>query len=113
MCFIQKKKKKKGNIILYTDAMAKQAKHFNENLHASRENKTVKLDVGNLINTQSLPQGQSNSSEGFISRQEVLSALQCMKNDICPGSEGYTAEFFKFLFCRCRQLYSLFYQLWI
>ena len=79
MCFIRKDN---GDIIHDSYAITKEAKlFFYENVYASREDEIVKLDIRNLMNIQSLSQKQSNNLEGLITRQEVLSALKCMKND--------------------------------
>ena len=70
MCFVQKET---GDIINDSDAIANEAKHFfYDNVYASRENEIVDLDVGNLINIQSLSPEQSNNLEVLISRQEAL-----------------------------------------
>lgn len=34
--------------------------------------------------------------ENNISREEILTSLKGMKNNKSPGSDGFTAEFFKF-----------------
>lgn len=38
--------------------------------------------------------------ENNISREEILTSLKGMKNNKSPGSDGFTAEFFKFLLVR-------------
>ena len=70
MCFVQKET---GDIINDSDAIANEAKYFfYENVYASRENEIVDLDVGNLINIQSLSPEQSNNLEVLISKQGAL-----------------------------------------
>ena len=70
MCFVQKET---GDIINDSDAIANEAKHFfYDNVYASRENEIMDLDVGILINIQSLSLKQSNNLEVLISRQEAL-----------------------------------------
>ena len=78
MCFIRKDI---GDIINDSNAVTKEAKLFDENLYASRKEEIVKLDIRNHTKIQSLSQEQSKNLEGLITRQEVLSALKCMKND--------------------------------
>ena len=39
---------------------------------------------------------RSQSLEGEISLPELTSALKRMKNNKSPGSDGFTADFFKF-----------------
>ena len=41
---------------------------------------------------------ESNNLESLITKQEAHSALNQMKNDKSPGSDGYTTVFFKFFF---------------
>ena len=54
---------------------------FFMNLCASRENEIVYLEIGNLINTPTLTEEESNSLEGLITKQEAHSALKQMKNN--------------------------------
>ena len=115
MCFIRKDN---GDFIHDSNAITKEAKLFYENLYASREDEIVKLDIRNLINIQSLSQEQSNNLEDLITRQKVLSALKCMKIDKVPvlmvTQLISVSSFCLFVcLCRCRQLYSSFYLLWI
>ena len=76
----------------------KETRCFYENLCATRENKIVNLEIGNLINTLTLTEEESNSLEDLITKQEAHSALKQMKNDKSPGSDGYTTEFFTSFF---------------
>ena len=39
---------------------------------------------------------RSQSLEGEISLPELTSALKCMNNNKSPGSDGFTADFFKY-----------------
>ena len=73
MCFIEKEN---GEVIHNSDAIMKETRYFYENLYASRENEIVYLEIGNLINTPTLTEEESNSLEGLITKQEAHSALK-------------------------------------
>ena len=103
MCFIENENEE---IIHDSNAISNGARHFYENLYASRENETVSFEIQSLINDPALSDEESNKLEGLITKQEVLSALKCMKHDKSPGSDGYTAEFFQVLFCGFRWSYA-------
>ena len=94
MCFIQKDD---GNIIHDSNLITQEVKAFYENLYASRENNIIHCTIDN-VNTPTLSQEKSDSLEGPITLQEALSSIKQMKNDKSPGSDGFTAEFFKFFF---------------
>ena len=94
MCFIQKDD---GDIIHDSNLITQEVKTFYENLYASRENKIIHCNIDN-INTPTLSQEESDSLEGPVTLQEALSSIKQMKNDKSPGSDGFTAEFFKFFF---------------
>ena len=75
----------------------KETRCFYENLCATRENTIVNLEIGNLINTPTLTEEESDSLEDLITKQEAHSALKQMKNK-SHGSDGYTTEFFTSFF---------------
>ena len=47
------------------------------------------------IDTIKLNTEQSQSLEGLLTLKEILITLKNMKHDKSPGSDGFTAEFFK------------------
>ena len=71
---------------------------FYENLCASGENEIVNLEMGNMIKTPTLTDEDSNSLEGFITKQQAHSALKQMENDKSPGWDVHTTEFLKYYF---------------
>ncbi|WP_419623730.1 hypothetical protein [Thiolapillus sp.] len=66
--------------------------HFYCNLYKQRD--TDDADFSSL-NAQKLSQEDSDMIEGNITAVEALAALRAMKNDKSPGSDGFTAEFYK------------------
>ena len=68
MGFIEKEN---GKVIQDSYALMKDARCFYKNLHASRENEIVNLEIGNLINTPTLNDEEGNSLEGLITKQET------------------------------------------
>ena len=49
-----------------------------------------------VANMPTLTLQEKTSLEGEITLSEASSALKNMKNNKSPGSDGFTAEFFKF-----------------
>ena len=89
MCFIEKVN---GEVIQDSDVIIKEARHFSENLYASRENEPVNFEIRIVINAQTLSDEESNNLE----YSQHSNARSMTKS---PGSDGYTAEFFSlFLF---------------
>ena len=119
MCFIEKEN---GKVIQDSYALMKDARCFYENLHASRENEIVNLEIGNLINTPTLNDEEGNSLEGLITKQETQHSKNKQKQnktknktttttttnltDKSPGSEGYTTDFSNYFLGRFRQSYG-------
>lgn len=74
-------------------------KHYYQKLYS---NKDAKLDDINLdqllenVNVPKLTDIESQLLEGKISYSELLAAVKQSKNGKSPGTDGYTAEFFKF-----------------
>jgi hypothetical protein len=52
--------------------------------------------IGRYNDIPKLNENQKQSLEGEISLPELTSALKRMKNNKSPGSDGFTADFFKF-----------------
>lgn len=77
-------------------------KTFYESLYTSRDCEIQDHHLRDFFNKNNpylnfLDADESESLEGPISKNECLSALQKMKNGKSPGLDGYTAEFYKFL----------------
>jgi len=74
-----------------------EAKLFYENLYQSRENDISNVNIEALLgDINKLSKEQADSLEGLITQKEALKALKNMKNNKSPGTDGYTAEFYKF-----------------
>ena len=72
-------------------------KQYYKNLYTDQ----IKVDDANIKdkigdNEAKLSEDDSKLLEGEITYQELSSALKNMKNSKSPGSDGFTAEFFKF-----------------
>ena len=77
---------------------ATETKIFYEDLYASKDSQLVDIDLFELfrnIDTKKLNKDESDSIEGPISYPEAASVLRAMSNNRSPGSDGFSAEFFK------------------
>ena len=75
----------------------KEAVSFYKTLYNKNDNE-IKYDINAdlcNINIPKLNKVQSDSLEGLLSIEEVSITLKNMKHDKSPGSDGFTAEFFK------------------
>ena len=76
-----------------------EVKNFYENLYSSREEELIDVDLDQELESFPIPKldkSRSDSLESPITESELLSVLKNMKNGKSPGSDGFTAEFFKF-----------------
>lgn len=76
----------------------KQTKQFYEKLY-KRQDCLKKVNLSTEIRYNDIPkltENQKQSLEGEISLPELTSALNRMKNNKSPGSDGFTVDFFKF-----------------
>ena len=80
----------------------KEITNFYEELY---ENKDEYIEInsieefigqGNLENNSKLTEGEKQSMEGKIRVNEMTSYLKKTKNNVSPGSSGFTNEFYKF-----------------
>ena len=86
-----------GEIICDIDQITNEVKTFYQSLYASKENE-IKVDIDPNLVCPKLDEDEKNSLEGLIKLTEILNAIKNLKNDKSPGSDGYTAEFFKFFY---------------
>ena len=71
-------------------------------MYSCKDTNLHEVELKNLINPEyhiSLDKKSSLELEGRISKEEALLALKNMKNNKTPGSDGFTAEFYKFFWC--------------
>ena len=83
-----------------TSDIVKETKSYYEKLYTSRDNS---LDIDFNLDTElidadipKLTPEESKKLDGKLKYSEVFTALKKMNNNKSPGSDGYTAEFFKF-----------------
>ena len=96
---IRKIEKQDGTIVTEQDDIVKETKYFYDHLY-KQEEQISDVNFEEIIPEQEgipkLTEEQCNSSEGKISKDEVLSTLKGMKNETSPGSDGFTVECFKY-----------------
>ena len=90
-----------GKFTTDTTVILKEQQKFYKELYRSRSCKILeehsKLffdDENPFINK--FTEEESMDMEGVISKQECLKAVKSMKNNKSPGTDGFTAEFYKF-----------------
>ena len=72
-------------------------KVFSEKLYSSRQVTDINFsEVLNFSDIPKLNEQEKTDLEGLITKEELLICLKNMKNNKSPGSDGFTAEFFKF-----------------
>ena len=74
-----------------------EAVSFYKSLYRNNDNEIeydIKADLSH-VNIPKLNIVQSDSLEGLLNIKEVSITLENMKHDKSPGSDGFTAEFFK------------------
>ena len=86
---------KNGQEITETKEMIKETRKFYEQLY---KRKTVNnVNIEDLVVTlPKLNKEKAETLEGPIAYEEAAKALQSMKNDKSPGSDGFTVNFFKY-----------------
>ena len=72
-------------------------KSFYENLYKERPINDINIEETlNFADIPKLSEFEWKELEGMINKEEILASLKNMKNNKSPGSDGFTAEFFKF-----------------
>lgn len=97
---ISKLIKEDGKIITKQKDILEEVKNFYENLYRYKEPERG-ININEILNTQNcstLTDEEKNKLEGDIQDEEIGFVLKNMKNNKSPGSDGFTAEFFKFFF---------------
>ena len=77
----------------------KELKSFYKNLLQSKRNKDQAVNKNPILddsNIKKLSRMEQTKCEGLISENEIKKVLINMKNGKSPGTDGYTAEFYKF-----------------
>ena len=65
---------------------------------ASKEADILDEAIDENLDHPTLTSEERDSLEGHINIQELSAAVKNLNNDKSPGSDGYTADFFKFVF---------------
>ena len=71
---------------------------FFENLYSCRDSKLTDINLYDIlqnVNVNTLSIEDSNAIEGPIEYEEASHVLKAMSNNRSPGSDGFSAEFFK------------------
>lgn len=97
---IPKLVKEDGSIINKQEDILEEVKQFYSNLYTYQEQEQdLKIkDILNIQNSQTLSEEEKSKLEGEITEEEIAVVLKKMKNNKSPGSDGFSADFFKFFF---------------
>lgn len=83
-----------GTVLTETDEIVQEVNSFYKNLYEKKE--VENCEISDLINhIPKLSDEDRTLLEGDISLEEAGFALKTMSNNKSPGSDGFTAEFFK------------------
>jgi len=88
-----------GRELYHQDEILTEIKLFYANLYRSRDDELEDIDLQNLLgqyDVSKLSEDQKSKLDLDISKEEILSTLKNMKNDKTPGTDGFSAEFYKF-----------------
>ena len=88
-----------NNNVLQTDnsKILKINAAFFKKLYSNNYNKESKEVINNFLDTEvKLSEPDKEGCEGPLSLDECTLVLKMMKNGKCPGSDGFTTEFYKF-----------------
>ena len=87
-----------GKVISKQTEILVEAKQFFENLYTSKDDKLDDINLNTELEGLNLPKltiDESNQIEGLLTYEQAKYTLFHMKNNRSPGSDGYTADFFK------------------
>ena len=87
-----------GKIITDQFDILNETKRFYEDLYASKDSQLIDIGLFGLFRNNDikrLNKDESDSLEGRITYREASLILKAMSNNRSPGSDGFTAEFFK------------------
>ena len=95
---IPKLEKNDGKIITDQFEILNETKRFYEELYSSKDNELININLQDLfrnVEIKKLNTEESKAIEGPIKYEEVALVLKAMSNNRSPGSDGFSAEFFK------------------
>lgn len=93
--------KEDGTVINKQSEILQEVKNFYSNLFAYQDKDqdlNIEHILNNLNNHPTLTAEEKSNLEGEISEEEIAFILSKMKNNKSPGTDGFSAEFFKFFF---------------
>lgn len=88
-----------GKHINKQEEILQEVKKFYKQLYANKDQDLDDVNLKDLLQKVEVPKINNKIKEildAEITKQEVLQALKNFKNDKTPGTDGFTAEFFKF-----------------
>ena len=95
---IPKIEKSDGTTITEQSSILKEAKQFYEHLYSNKDEQLSDINLCQELagfDVQILTKKESDAIEGFITLKEAAETLKSMSNNKSPGSDGFSAEFFK------------------
>ena len=87
-----------GKLVIDQHEILNETKLYYEDLYESKDSQLTDIDLFELfrnIDTKKINKVESDSIEGPITYPEAASVLRAMSNNRSPGSDGFSAEFFK------------------
>ena len=93
--------KEDGTVINKQSEILQEVKNFYSNLFAYQDKDqdlNIEHILNNLNNHPTLTAEEKSNLEGEISEEEIAFIPSKMKNNKSPGTDGFSAEFFKFFF---------------
>ena len=87
-----------GNVITDQKEILNELRTYYKNLFKSKDMGLLDCDpdvLRNLSGFKTLSENEANSLEGPLTINEISKALKAMKNQKCPGIDGFPADFFK------------------
>ena len=91
-----------GENIVDQNEILQEIKSFYKNLYSSRDDTLIDVNLEELLSSFNVPKlsnQEAEALEGEITYKEATETLRNMKNEKSPGSDGFTAEFFKVFWC--------------
>ena len=95
---IPKIEKEDGTFIKDQDQVLNEAKLFYEKLYSSRDSELLDINIETELDGYSVPKlnnEESTSMEGLLNYEEMAFSLKSMSNNRSPGTDGFSADFFK------------------
>ena len=94
-----------GNVITDQKEILNELRKYYQNLFKSKDTGLQDCnthDLQNLSGFKMLSENDANSLEGCLTINEISKALKAMKNQKCPGIDGFPADFFKVFWAKLK-----------